>query len=313
MNSAKRKTILVTGATGFIGRHLVNRLRQDKGVHLILLTRRPVTSEPADITMVTTSLDRLSIDTWRSAGIDRIDLVFHLGGYIPKRAEEADRVEEIFRDNLTGTRSLLESLPVPPERIIFSSTVDVYAPIATNGTLNEDSALIPAGLYGASKLFCEHLVQAYAKTNGCGYAILRYGHIFGPGEEAYQKLIPEVIRGLLKGEAPILHGDGSAECDFLYVDDAVEATMRASSDRRMEMGPLNVVRGTAVTVKSVVEIVSRIMGFSGVISYNTDKPTGLSLRYDNRRLRETLGEWEFVTLEEGLDREVQYFKALHGN
>jgi nucleoside-diphosphate-sugar epimerase len=156
-------------------------------------------------------------------------------------------------------------------------------------------------------------VQTYAKTNSCGYAILRYGHIYGPGEEAYRKLIPEIIRGLLKGETPVLHGDGSAERDFLFVDDAIEATMRAAVSSQKEIGPLNVVRGSTVTVKAVVEMVSRITGYTGEISYRTDKPSGRSFRFDNKRLRETLGDWDVVALADGLAREIRYFKALHSD
>ena len=103
--------------------------------------------------------------------------------------------------------------------------------------------LAPQSLYAASKLFCEHLAGIVTKTGGTSYAISRYGHIFGAGEAAYRKLIPEAIRRLLAGVSPLLYGDGSAERDFLYVDDVVEATLRAAVAPVSELGPVNFVRG----------------------------------------------------------------------
>jgi nucleoside-diphosphate-sugar epimerase len=310
LNYFKGKTILVTGGTGFIGTHLVSRLRADENIRLVLLSKKPVSEDSTNEMWICSSLDDLSPEIWRQAGVEHIDILFHLGAFTPKFQTEADRVEEVYRDNLIGTRSLLDSLPSPPDRVIFTSTIDVYAVPPMDGLLDEDSPLGPSGLYGISKLFCEQLIRVYATMFGCGYSILRYGHIFGPGEGAYGKLIPQMIRRLLQGEEPVLYGDGSAERAFLYVSDAVEATLRAAVSNRYEIGPINIVRDASASIRSITETLIRITGFAGGIKYLTDKPNGYPLRFDNRRMREVLGEWNFVSLEEGLKREVDYFRGL---
>jgi nucleoside-diphosphate-sugar epimerase len=179
----------------------------------------------------------------------------------------------------------------------------------SDAPLTEASPLGPTTLYGGSKLFCEQLVRAYGRTSGCRTALLRYGHIFGPGEEAYGKLIPSTIRRLFTAESPTLDGDGSAERDLLYVDDAVEATLRAAVAHQREIGPLNVVRGASMPIRDVVNILVRLTGFPGPVMFRTDRPAGASLRFDNRLMRDTLGTWPLVSLEEGLRREVDHAKA----
>ena len=311
LSSFTGKTLLVTGATGFIGRALARRLQEHLDTTLVLLSRKPRREVADSAVWVDAPLDQLSRETWRTSGVERIDVVFHLAAFTPKSGAAADSVEEVYRDNLLGTRSLLESLPSPPERIVFASTLDVYAPLPEGGVLTESSPLAPANLYAASKLFCEQLIRAYAQAHGCRSTILRYGHIFGPGEEAYQKLIPQTIRQLLQGEAPVLYGDGSAERDFLYVDDAVEATLRAAVLKEQLPGPINIVRGSSRPIRDIVEMLVDIAGFSGNIRFLADRPSGQSLRFDNRGMRESLGVWPYVSLEDGLRREVDYFKGLH--
>lgn len=311
MSPLAGKTVLVTGATGFIGRRLVERLSAGNDVRLLILTRRPDPLPWRGADIVKSPLHRLDGGVWRDSGVSRIDIVFHLGAFTPKSVSESDRVDEVYQDNLIGTRALLESLPSPPEKIIFASTLDVYA-MPPVGVLDETSPLGPVGLYGASKLFCEEMVRAFARREGCGCAVLRYGHIFGPGEEGYDKLIPRMIRRLLRNEAPVLYGDGSAERDYLFVDDAVEATIRSALSSGNALGPVNLVRGASVPIGDVARLLAGLTGFRGEIEYLRDRPAGYSLRFDNRLMRELLGEWDFVPLEEGLKLEVESFRTLFG-
>ena len=181
--------------------------------------------------------------------------------------------------------------------------------IQPGGAIDEASPVGPASLYGASKLFCEEMVRAWANRVEAPFAILRYGHIFGPGEEAYAKLIPQVIRRLLRGEAPVVWGDGTTTRDFLYVHDAVEATLRAV-DHPASLEPINVVRGAAVSIGETVELLAQLTSFAGEVRYLLDKPSGISLRFDSTRMLSCLGTWPLVSLEEGLRREIPHMTAL---
>lgn len=310
MNRLSGKNILITGATGFIGKHLVRRLLEIPEVQLILISRKLHTHPCERVKWIQTSLDQLTLSTWQTAGVEKIDFVFHLGAFIPKNFDDANNIESICRDNLWGTRRLLESLHSPPAKVVFSSTIDVYNRLPEGHILSEVSSINPSDLYGASKIFCEQLIKNYARIHNIGYAILRYGHIYGPGEEAYTKLIPQTIRVLLREESPVIYGDGSALRDFLNVEDVVEATLRSAVLDQKEIGPINIVSGKSKSIQDVVNLLVQITEFPGEIRFMPEKSAGYSLRFDNCKMREVLGAWGFVPLEEGLKREVDYFRSL---
>jgi UDP-glucose 4-epimerase len=307
MNKLDGKVILVTGANGFIGAHLVARLSKIAGIKLLLLSRQQRQSIQQNMVWLKSELAQLTPGYWNRHGISHIDYVFHLGAFTPKIGSEVNRINSAIEDNILGTHALLESLPGKIKKIVFSSTLDVYAQSEYGDLLTENARIAPSSLYGSSKLFCESLVDVWAKKRSCGYALLRYGHIYGPGEEKYEKLIPVVIRNLLSNKAPVVHGDGSALRDFLYVGDAVEATIRAAliDDN---LGPVNIVRGESISLKNIVNLLIHLFGDNKKIHYLTGKPNGNSFRFDNDMMIKLLGNWTKFSLEEGLVAEIDAFR-----
>lgn len=309
MNQLEGKTILVTGAHGFIGAHLTEKLSEISGVKLLLLSRQVRQSMQANLICLKGELAQLTVDYWQSNGVRHIDYVFHLGAFTPKTTADANNIDRAVDDNITATRALLRSLPNNPDKLIFSSTLDVYAPLEIGEVGTEASRVEPSSLYGLSKLFCENLVATWAKKHGYNYAILRYGHIYGPGEEQYGKLIPAVIRNLLANQAPVVHGDGSVLRDYLYVKDAVEATIRAALVEG-NIEPVNIVRGESVTLKEIVQCLMLLTQSKQEINFLSDRSEGNSLRFDNRLMKKLLGDWPMIDLEVGLAAEVGAFKGM---
>lgn len=313
MKRLEHKVILVTGASGFIGLHLAARLSKIDGVRLLLLSRQAKQTGQQGVVWLKAELGRLNRGYWRSQGVDHIDYVFHLGGFIPKVSTEANRIDQAIEDNILGTRALIKSLPGRIEKLVFSSTLDVYAPLDSDEVLTESSKVAPSSFYGASKLLCETLISAWANESGCDYTILRYGHVYGPGEGQYGKLIPTVIRNLLANQAPVIHGDGSTLRDYIYVGDAVEATLRAALVGAS--GPLNVVRGESLSLKEIADLLIRLTGSNKEIEFLPEKPNGNSLRADKGPMTRSLGEWSMTSLDEGLAAEVDSFREpkINGN
>jgi len=294
--------VLVTGATGFIGRHLVERLLQEKA-NVWTLSRKRSKSFPEPIHQLQSNLESLTQSFWRDLRLPKFDIVYHLGGFTPKTSSSANDLDRCFADNIVGTRQLLDSIYPLPSRFIFASTLDVYAkPIS--GGIHEGSPIGPSTLYGSSKLFAETHIAHWADQQDVAAIILRYGHIFGPGEGAYEKFIPRAIRCFLSGNSPIVHGDGSIVRDFLYVDDAVEATVRASTATSVEGRTINIVRGEKVSIRQTVELLAELTNFTGEITYRRDLPCGRDISFDNSYMRKLLGRWQFIPIEVGLEREI---------
>lgn len=309
MNKLIGKTVAVTGCTGFIGKYLVHALRQIPNLTLILLSRSDIAEPQADTTWIYGALEDMTSETWSNAGIDKIDVVFHLGGFTPKTGADANNIDNSFQANILGTRCLLESLPKSTGRIVFSSTLDVYAVANKDDVITEETQVQPPSIYGASKLLGEHLTRLYAEHHGMCSSILRLGHIYGPGEEHYNKLIPVVIRQVLSGEHPVIYGDGNELRDFLYVDDAVEAIIRAASAPEEHIGPINIVSGASVSVVQVVEKISKLSGYTGDIEYRMKTTKGRSYRFDPSLMQKNLGFWPLVSLEDGLLLEIKQLQS----
>jgi nucleoside-diphosphate-sugar epimerase len=304
------KNVLVTGATGFIGRHLVDRLLAEEASVWTLSLEAAEVARPS-VHEIVCPLDQVQAATWRDGQAPRFDVVYHLAAYIPKASAAANDLERVFHDNIAGTRQLLASLLPVPGRVVFASTVDVYAPGRHDDVLSESSSVAPTTLYGSSKLFGEAYVRHWARQTGVASAILRLGHIYGPGEGAYRKLIPETIRRLLAGERPILYGDAAATRDLLHVDDVVEAMLRATLVAHDHLGPVNIVRGESVTVGEIVALLAKSVDATAAIDHRPDAAPPRHLRFDNARMLALLGDWPKVPLSVGLAQEVQSMRSAH--
>lgn len=296
---------VVTG-TGFVASHLIRRLRA-AGTEVVVVTRQA--GDFGDRT-ISCPLTELTSQVWDEAGVQQIGTLYHLAAATPKNGAQANNVDGAYEGNLLGTRALLQSVSGLIGRIVFTSTLDVYG--STGGAaMDEDTPARPESLYGAAKLFCESLVRVWARAEGCEHAVIRLGHVYGPGEDKYRKLVPETIRRLLADQAPVVYGDGRARADLLHVDDSVEALHRAGQLGRTVPDPLNVV-GPSVSVAEIIDALVRATDYEGVVEYLTDRPNPPSIEFDDRKMRESLGDWRRVELEAGLRGEVEHMHSLIG-
>jgi UDP-glucose 4-epimerase len=297
--------VLVTGSTGFIGHHLRNRLLKDERIRLVCVGSSLSANQTDHEISVQASLGSLTSTSWKNFGIKQFDVVFHLAAFTPKDSGNANAFEPIVENNIQGSVALLKSFECEPKRFVFASTLDVYAPCTQ--AITEDSLVAPTGLYGLSKVFCERMIHVDAKNRGYDYCVLRFGHIFGPGEDAYRKLIPTFIRNAIRGEPLIIGCDGTTKRDFLYVDDAVRATISAGFSHSNWDGPTNIVRGSSVTLKEVAETIKRASHSDGDIVLKNDQK-GHSMQFRNDRMVSRLGQFDFTTFESGIEQEVAWFK-----
>jgi len=233
-----------------------------------------------------------------------VDSVVHLGAFTPKAGAQANDLKG-STSNVSSTLALLLALSeVPPRSFVFASTVDVYGP--SNGAISESEAERPVSLYGWSKLYCERMVLEWCARMGVTPQVLRVGHIYGPGEDAYKKLIPETARKLVARERPKVFSSGEERRSFLHVDDCARALL-AATELASFTGPINVVSATAASVKEIVEILVKCSGLA-VVPEIVGGAKGADAVFDATRMNTLLGT-ETIALRDGLQGELEYFRG----
>lgn len=303
------KKVLVTGAGGFIGHHLVKRLKKDgHWVRAVDIKKPEFEDSPADEFLL------LDLRRWDNCllacrGVQEVyNLAADMGGIGYITAYHA----RITRNNILINAHMLEAARVMgAERFLFSSSACVYAQYrqkeADIAPLKEEDAYPadPEKGYGWEKLFTEQLCQYYAEDYDFETRIVRFHNVYGPlgaydgGREKSPAAICRKVALAENGGEIEVWGDGKQTRSYMYIDDCVEGLIRLmASDYRQ---PLNLGTDRMVTIDELVDIVCQIAGKKLKKRYDLSKPQGVRGRNsDNTRLRQVL-QWEPQTpLEEGM-------------
>jgi len=223
--------VLVTGAQGFIGSWLVERLLDDGA--RVVVPRRPAAArsrfrqQRLDRRCELVDLDLLELPSLLRVLNERdIGLVFHLAAQTIVGEANRDPLAA-FEINVRGTYNLLEACrllagPASGPRVVVASSYHAYGE-QSGGACSERTALRPTHPYDVSKACADLLARSYAETYGMPVATTRMANIYGGGDLNWSRIVPGTARALARGERPLIASDGTPERDFLYVEDAIEA------------------------------------------------------------------------------------------
>ena len=295
--------VLVTGAGGFVGSHLVERLERDG--HDVFAARR----REYDLTRWEDA-ERLFRDA-------RPDRVFHLAGEVGGIGANRANPGRFWYANLMMGAHVLELARVTGvAKVVTVGTVCVYpknAPIPFreedlwDGYPEETNAP-----YGVAKKSILVGSQAYREQYGLNSIFLLPANMYGPRDNFNLKtshVIPDLIRKMIESrDEVVLWGDGSPTREFLYVDDCVEGLVRAG-ERYDGAEPVNLGTGAETSIRELAELIAELTGFDGEIVWDTSMPNGQPRRsLDATRARELFG-WEArVPLREGLERTIAWYR-----
>jgi GDP-D-mannose 3', 5'-epimerase len=306
-------SVLVTGAGGFIGGHLVRRLR-DEGVGRI----RAVDAKPLDewhqvfpdVENVQANLELL--DDCRRA-VEGADTVFNLAADMGGMGFIENNKALCMLSVLVSTHILVAARDVGAERLFYASSACVYAAEKQSTPevepLREADAYpaMPEDGYGWEKLFSERMARHFQEDFGIETRVARYHNVYGPNgtwdggrEKAPAAICRKVAAAKLSGDKRIeIWGDGEQTRSFTYIDDCLEGTLRlTASDVR---DPLNVGSEQLVTINELVDIVERVAGVTLKREYDLDAPQGVRGRNsDNTLIAQRLGWAPSISLEDGL-------------
>jgi UDP-glucose 4-epimerase len=255
--------ILVTGGAGFIGSHLVDRLaaegHQIRVIDNLSSGRLENLAHRRDVEVIIGDLKNPQ-DVQKA--VRGVDAVFHFAAN-PEVRVSTTNPDIHFNENVVATFNLLEAMRKNDvTQLVFASSSSVYGE-PDEIPVDENAPLRPVSVYGASKAACEHLIHAYAKLYGFRAVALRYANVVGP--RLRHGVIWDFINKLRKNphELEIL-GDGKQVRSYIYIDDAVEATLLAWKKTADTYAVYNVAAEDWITVDEVADLVIEAMGLTNV-------------------------------------------------
>ena len=307
MKSATR--ILVTGAGGFIGHHLVKRLKDEgywvRGVDI---------KEPEFEATAADEFQLLDLRFWHNAldATSHINQVYNLAADMGGIGYITAKLADIARNNILINAHMLDAARINGvKRYLFSSSACVYAGYKQNVAdltpLKEEDAYPadPEAGYGWEKLFTEELCKYFRHDHGLETRVVRFHNVYGPlgtyegGKEKAPAAICRKVALAEDGGTIDVWGDGQQTRSFMLIDDCVEGLLRLMASDHHQ--PLNLGTEEMVSVDQLVDMVCDVAGKKLTKRHELDRPQGVRGRNsDNSRLREVLG-WEPKTpLRDGL-------------
>lgn len=297
------KSVLLTGANGFLGSCLAEKLSKK-------YTSVTLTSYHSGRNPKIQPVDLLDFAKIRNLVFNaKPDIVIHAGSFVDL-SRDYEIGQQCIDSNVKGTLNLLEALRShPPQKIIYTSTEEIYGngPIPYVETQNPD----PPSLYSISKLAAEHMCRLYAKELGIKLVILRIATFYGPGQPE-RRFIPQMILKALKNE-PVLINSGVKKRDYIYIDDVVNGILLAcETELATDIEVMNLGGGQSYSLIYLAKMIISKAKSSSVIKKNAfPDRAGEADKWilDIAKAKKMLMWQPKVSLEEGITKEIEYFKA----
>jgi len=312
-------SILVTGGAGFIGSNIVAELvRRGERVRILdnLSTGRreniaPLLSPEANPGIEFIEGDLRDLETVRRA-VEGVDYVLHQAALpsVQRSIEDPLATNEV---NARGTLNLLiAARDAGVKRVVYASSSSIYG---DSPALPKTEGMRPApkSPYAASKLAGEHYCQAFYQVYGLETVILRYFNVFGPNQDPtsqYAAVIPKFVTAMLRGERPVIYGDGLQSRDFTYVTNVIRANLLAAKAEGVAGEVFNIACGKRYNLLELVAVINRILGTDLAPIHTAPRPGDVRhSQADISKAERMLGYRVEVEFEEGLKRIVEWYKS----
>lgn len=307
--------VLVTGGAGFIGSNLAEELlRQGARVTILdnLTTgfRENLEEIKGDFDFIEGDLND---DTALKKAIAGSEIVFHQAA-LPSVPRSVEDPAETHRACANGTFNLLlKAKGAGVRRVIYAASSSAYGDQPVLPKV-ETMAPDPRSPYAVAKLMGEYYCRVFYKVYGLETFSLRYFNVFGPRQNPssmYSGVISRFIDALMKDESPLIFGDGEQSRDFTYIENAVDANIKAAQATQGIGGVVNTANGERITLNALLDVLKEITGKTSVQAEYRDERTGdvKHSQADNTRAVEWLGYEKLVGLEEGLKKTIDWWKA----
>ncbi|HVG35337.1 MAG TPA: SDR family oxidoreductase [Pyrinomonadaceae bacterium] len=306
--------VLVTGGAGFVGSHIAARLASD-GARVRIIDnlstghRENLEEIGGEIDFVEASL---TDEAATRRALEDVELVFHEAA-IPSVPRSIDNPRETHEACTDATFALLlAARDRGVRRVVYAASSSAYGD-QPGQKKSEEMRPDPLSPYAVAKLVGEYYCQVFTRAYNLETVALRYFNVFGPRQDPssqYSGVISRFVSALMSGEKPVIFGDGLHSRDFTYVDNVVEANMRAAQQSSAVGQIINIANGQRTTLNELLEALKEVTGRTNVEPEYREARAGdiLHSQADITRAREMLGYEPRVGLKEGLRLTVDWWK-----
>lgn len=306
---------LVTGGAGFIGSHLVEALLARQRAVRVLDNFS--TGLRSNLSKNRPAAEIVEADLTNPAAVEKamagVEVVYHLGA-LASVQRSIENPAATHAACATGTLHVLDAARrAGVRRVVYAASSSAYGGASNPEGQSEDALPQPLSPYAAAKLAGELYLQAFAAAYGLETVGLRFFNIFGPRQRSdspYSGVIALFIAAMSAGIPPVIHGDGVQSRDFTYVENAVQALLKAADAPGVSGQVFNVGTGRSITVLDLVSNLNRLLKQALVPRH--DAPRSGDVRYslaNIERARQALGYKPSVSFEDGLVRTLEWYRA----
>lgn len=290
--------IIVTGASGFIGRHLLKALC-NKGYEIFACTHRRRVEEVFPH-LKGSRLDLTKASELKKLPAQGVEAVFHLASFVPESVSRdvLSNAQRCLKANILATLNVLEHCRLNHiKRLVYASTISIYQNATT--LPSENTFVYPTTLYGLSKLAAEMLCEKYRKDYGLLCFSLRFGSIYGLGQPGHL-VMAKFIQSAIEHRPIEIWGKGKKLIDFVYIKDVVKACLLTLKAKKP--GIYNIGSGEPVAIVDLARTVRRVFADAHLplCFTTTDNEDVSSVWLDITKARRELGFQPSYTLLKGL-------------
>jgi UDP-N-acetylglucosamine/UDP-N-acetyl-alpha-D-glucosaminouronate 4-epimerase len=305
---------LITGGAGFIGSHIASRLIGEG--HEVRVLDNFSTGNRSNLAAFEGDFDLIEGDmqSYERAhnAVQGCEVVFHQAA-LPSVPRSIQDPLTSNAANVVGTLNLLlASRDSGVRRVVFASSSSIYGADLTLPK-QEDRAPMPISPYAVAKLASEGYCRSFSEVYGLETVALRYFNVFGPRQDPlsqYAAVIPRFITALLAGESPVVFGDGEQSRDFTYIDNVIDANLRAAEAEGVAGRTFNIACGERISLNRLLDEIRAIVGSDVEASYQESRQGDVKHSLADISLaREQLGYEPLVDFNEGLLRTVDALRA----
>ena len=308
------RTALVTGGAGFIGSSICRALLQ-RGDKIRVIDNFS-SGRRQNLADLAAGIEVHEGDILDAAALEKAasgcDVIFHQAA-IPSVPRSLAAPLPSHQANTTGTLMVLEAArALKVRRVVYAGSSSAYGDTPVLPKV-ESMPTMPLSPYAVSKLTGELYCQMYARTLGVETVVLRYFNVFGPRQDPssqYAAVIPRFVTAALEGRAPQVYGDGSQSRDFCFIDNVVDANLRAADAKGVSGSVFNIACGEAIDLNSVLRLVAELTGKPVTANYEPGRAGDVKHSLaDITAARAKLGYEPRVLFAEGLRRVVDWFRS----